>query len=355
MATVDDGFLLRLLEACATSSPLYPARFAKEQNLDRDQLDAGLDELRRRGLVQFTVWVRDGGQGYALTETGREALATGRLPSERAIARAETRPEASINPYQRGETVRSGILSPGRPYACWALLAVNILFFAYGAAYSLIHHRSVADYVKGEDPEVLGELGGLWTPATIPKAEWKGVKPEPSRLALSLFLHAGLLHLFVNMYFLVTMAGEIEALWGSVRFLVIYFVAGLVSGCVVILIDRFEERYPVTVGASGPLYGVFTAMIVWFFLNRRHLPEELFRDWSRTISMSLVLLIGSNFLPNVSWQGHLGGAVGGALAALVLQVQRFNPSPLVRWLAIAGIPLIPAAFFLAVLWQAGWI
>ena len=45
--------------------PLYPARYAREKNVERSELDAGLDELRRRGLVRFTEWVRDAGQGYA--------------------------------------------------------------------------------------------------------------------------------------------------------------------------------------------------------------------------------------------------------------------------------------------------
>jgi rhomboid protease GluP len=67
----------------------------------------------------------------------------------------------------------------------------------------------------------------------------------------------------------------------------------------------------------------------------------------------LFLLFAINFLPRVSWQGHLGGAIGGFLVALLLHVQRFHPSRVVRWLALAGVPAIPVLFFLAVLWQAG--
>ena len=70
---------------------------------------------------------------------------------------------------------------------------------------------------------------------------------------------------------------------------------------------------------------------------------------------NLVLLIGVNFIGNVSWQGHLGGAIGGLLAALLLHVQRFSPSGVVRGLALLGIPLVPVAFFVAMLWQVGRI
>ena len=57
MPTVNEESLLSLLKTIAdlAPAPLYPARFAKERNLDRTQLDEGLDELRKRGLVAFTA------------------------------------------------------------------------------------------------------------------------------------------------------------------------------------------------------------------------------------------------------------------------------------------------------------
>jgi hypothetical protein len=50
-------------------------------------------------------------------------------------------------------------------------------------------------------------------------------------------------------------------------------------------------------------------------------------------------------MPGVSWAGHLGGAVAGALVAGPLLYARFGP-PGVRLLGYAGVALVPAGFFL---------
>src|SRR5262249_55801436 len=157
----------------------------------------------------------------------------------------------------------------------------------------------------------------------------------------------GILHLLMNMYFLYSLGPIIESMWGSVRFLAIYFVAAVVSGCVVLLLEPDQQQIRLTAGASGCLFGIFAAMVVWFWLNRRFLPERLFQDWSRNLATNAFLLLAINFLPGISWQGHLGGAIGGFLAALLLHVQRFHPSLAIRWLALAGLPMVPVAFFLA--------
>jgi membrane associated rhomboid family serine protease len=72
--------------------------------------------------------------------------------------------------------------------------------------------------------------------------------------------------------------------------------------------------------------------------------------WSRNLGLNIVLLVAVNFFPNVSWQAHLGGAIGGLLAALLFQVQRFNPYAPLRWLALVGVALVPISFFAAMLW-----
>ena len=363
MPTVEEKFLLYLLQACAARAPepLYPARYAREQHLDRDTLDEGLDELRRRGLIQFTEWVKDAGQGLALTEAGRRALATRRLPTGRAVAREVTAPrERALTDYERGEIVRAAVFEPTMPYVSRVLLAANLLFFTFGAFYAWNNNETleVADYLAGSSPlpkrttdRVLIHLGALH-PSLVFQP---GNRPQFERIILSCFLHIGLLHLFMNMFFLYSLGPVIESMWGSVRFLAIYFIAGIVSGCVVLQFDMTQEHSGYAAGASGCLFGIFVALVVWFWLNRQFLPERLIQALKNNLAINVILLVAINFLPNVSWQGHLGGAIGGLLAALLLHVQRFHPSHAIRILALAGVPIIPIGFFVAVLWQAGWL
>ena len=72
----------------------------------------------------------------------------------------------------------------------------------------------------------------------------------------------------------------------------------------------------VVIGASGVIFGWITYLIVRGFLSRR---------WSHIIlGLIIALAYGSVLLgvfpmsTGVSWQGHLGGAVGGILAAWLL-------------------------------------
>jgi rhomboid protease GluP len=144
-------------------------------------------------------------------------------------------------------------------------------------------------------------------------------------------------------------------MWGSLRFSAVYFSAGIVSGCLVVIIGQLQGRPALTAGASGAMFGIFMAMVVFFWFNRQHLPERLIQDWGRNLATNAFLLLAINFMPSVSWQGHLGGAIGGLLTALLLHVQRFHPSRAIRLLALAGVPMIPLCFFLAMLLQhAGW-
>ncbi|MSQ97179.1 MAG: rhomboid family intramembrane serine protease [Gemmataceae bacterium] len=371
MAKCDDESLLSLLQALADlgAAPLYPAQFAKETNRDRADLDEGLDELRRRGLVVFTEWIKDLGQGYALTEAGRQALQSGRL-TRATIATEASSAARDLTTYERGETVRRAVFEPKTAYVTRILLIANLIYFGIGALVAWHQQLPVSEYLQGDGAtttQVLITLGGLHPvlvfPDQLPAHErvpsvlgfleesLPAKRSQFERLVLSGFLHIGLLHLAMNMYFLATLAKQIEALWGWARFLAIYFVAGIVSGCVVLLINVGPTD--VTAGASGCLFGVFAAMIVWFSLNYQHLPDSLVRDWSRNTMINLVLLIAINFVPHVSWQGHFGGAVGGFLGAILLHVNRFHSSPFVRGLALAGVPAIPLFFFVAVLWQAG--
>lgn len=357
MPIVSDEFLLKLLQACAARAPepLYPVQFAKEQNLDRAQLDEGLDELRRRGLIQLTDWVRERGQGRALTDAGTKALASGRLAAvlEAPVPIADS-VDIARNAYDRGEEVRRALVEPPPAFASRILLLGNIAYFLVGALWAWRLGLPLDEYLLGEGraiDEPLIELGALHPSLVF----FPDGRPRFERLLLYAFLHIGLIHLLMNLYFLGTLGPTIEAMWGTARFLVIYFVAAFVGGCMILLIDMVQRQAHLTAGASGALYGLFTAMMVWYSFNREHLPENFAESMSRYMLPNVIMMIAINFMSGVSWQGHFGGAVGGLLAALLLHVQRYHPSRGMRILSLLGVPLVPTAFFLALLWQAGWL
>jgi hypothetical protein len=122
----------------------------------------------------------------------------------------------------------------------------------------------------------------------------------------------------------------------------LYLIAGWAGGCAVVLTGSNA------LGASGSLCGLLVSLAVWLRLQREHLPEQLTAAWSRNIATNVFLLILISFAPNVSWQGHLGGAIGGAVIALPLHYVRYGTLGQ-RIVAGAALVLIPLGFAAGVL------
>ena len=126
-------------------------------------------------------------------------------------------------------------------------------------------------------------------------------------------LHANLTHLLSNTLPLIIF-GFLVLMSGLRVFLTTTASSWLGSGAMVWLIgDR-----GITVGASGVVFGLFSFLLVRGFLNRNW--------WQILLSVVLFLAYGGilfGMLPFVagyiSWQAHLGGAVGGIAAAVILR------------------------------------
>ena len=129
-------------------------------------------------------------------------------------------------------------------------------------------------------------------------------------------LHANLGHLLSNTLPLIIF-GFLVLLSGVRVFLTTLALSWLASGVVVWLIGGFN----VTVGSSGLVFGLFAFLLVRGFVNRSWwqilLSVVLFLSYGGILFGVLPTLVGY-----VSWQAHLGGALGGVLAALLLSVPR---------------------------------
>lgn len=144
---------------------------------------------------------------------------------------------------------------------------------------------------------------------------WLGVYPRSVGglvgILLAPFIHSSWGHLASNSVALVTVGALLlyfypRGAWWAV--LASWLGSGLVTWCI--------GRPAYHVGASGLIYGMaFFAVTRGFLLHRRAL-------WA--VSLLLIFLYGSLIWglfpgqPDLSWEGHLGGAIAGILTAYAL-------------------------------------
>ena len=129
------------------------------------------------------------------------------------------------------------------------------------------------------------------------------------RVVTSGFLHAGIIHIALNMFVLYILGKVLEPSIGTPRFLAVYFVS-LIAGSVGALL--LSDPYAFTIGASGAIYGLFLATL----LIARH---RGFDQMVQQLGFYLVLNLVFTFsVSGISIGGHLGGLVGGALCALIV-------------------------------------
>jgi membrane associated rhomboid family serine protease len=218
--------------------------------------------------------------------------------------------------------VGQGAFSPtaGRMPATIALIAINVAVF-------------IAELVAGGMSGIDG--GG----SLIRDAGLRG--PEVAdgdwwRVISSGFLHAGFLHLLLNMYVLYIAGSILEPGIGTPRFLAIYFVSLLAGSLGALLV----EPNTFTVGASGAIFGLMAAVIV---VARGRGVEQVASQFGLFVVLNLVLTFS---IPGIAIGGHLGGLVGGGLAAmLVIFVERRMSGRQGFILELAGIVLMIAATF----------
>jgi len=141
------------------------------------------------------------------------------------------------------------------------------------------------------------------------------------RLASAMFLHASWLHLAVNVFMLWFLGRFVEQLTGSLRFGIVYVVAGITGN----VASHLWRLGPISVGASSSLFGILGAALVVLLLSRGRVPES----WRRSMVFVLALVIGLNFLPGldvpvIDNYAHLGGLLGGGLFGGLLYRTAFS-------------------------------
>lgn len=162
---------------------------------------------------------------------------------------------------------------------------------------------------------------------------------EPWRMITSAFLHStNLMHIAFNMYALWILGNALEPAFGRLRFTAVYLISALAGSVGVLLLSPIDTA---VVGASGAVFGLFGAL---FVVQKKRGGDV------RQILVLLVINAALGFIiPNISWQAHLGGLIGGALCALAIVYAPSAPKnkrDLVQWGSMAAVVLLLVALTL---------
>ena len=182
---------------------------------------------------------------------------------------------------------------PNRQTTIWVLIAINFLVFIF----TQLNLRLENNHALSLDTF----LSQPWTILTC------------------MFVHADFWHILFNMIALYFFGIFLLQLVGTVRFLAVYLVGGLVGNLLFLLFANYgiaAKPSDYVVGASGAIYALGGALAVIMPTLKVYvfgiIPMPL---WVAIIIGFLIII------PNVAWQAHLGGLVIGLIAGYYFRRQ----------------------------------
>jgi membrane associated rhomboid family serine protease len=158
------------------------------------------------------------------------------------------------------------------------------------------------------------------------------------RLISAIFIHIGFIHLFLNNYALWIIGQEIEQIYGSARFVVLYLVTGLIGS-----LGSYAFSPEPSAGASGAIFGLFGVMATFAFKYRKEIPETLSREIRRRVLpvIAINLVFGFSMRGIVDNYAHIGGLLGGVALALAVPYMRPDEKRApIAWRALQTICLV---------------
>ena len=205
-----------------------------------------------------------------------------------------------------------------RPLACWVLLALNIAIFAVPTLLQfvgiLIGGAPINDYLL--------ELGQKDN-AAIAAGEYY-------RFLTSMFLHGGLVHILFNAWALYVLGPESERIYGTPRFLALYFLAGFAGG-----VASYLFSWRPAVGASGAIFGLIGGLAAFYYSARKLLGDLSRQQLGSLLTVIMINLFIGFSTPRIDNYAHIGGLIGGAVVGWLLAPRleldaRLYPPQLVR-------------------------
>ena len=205
-----------------------------------------------------------------------------------------------------------------------AFLAINIVIFL------------LMVFAGGSTNQTTLMAFGVKSNAEIAQGQWW-------RFVTPIFIHIGLLHLLFNSYALWIVGPQVEKLYGSASFVILYVLTGIagVAG------SYFYHPYSISAGASGAIFGLFGVLLVFGIRYRHTIPP----DFKRAVGTGILPVIVINLIigftiPAIDNSAHIGGLLAGAVLALVVPFLKpgTEPNPAFKTAQVALLLLAAISF-----------
>jgi rhomboid protease GluP len=190
-------------------------------------------------------------------------------------------------------------------YACIGLFVMSILIYPSavlrggGGFLNFLSPSNISLYIMGATGTISMQSNRWWT------------------LITAIYLHGSILHILFNLLWIRQLGPMVEDLFGTARLIIIFTVSGIAG-----FILSNSLGIQLTIGASGSIFGLLGALIYYGRSRGGAFGETIYRQ----LLFWAVLLFLFGFLPGArinNW-AHLGGFIGGYLAAMVLGFQEFK-------------------------------
>lgn len=174
------------------------------------------------------------------------------------------------------------------------LIAINVIIFMITAFLSKdifdIDIRVLIFF--GAKYNVLIEHGEVW------------------RLLTCAFLHSGLIHIASNMYSLYIIGPQIQQIYGNIKYFIIYIVSCITSS----LLSYLMSPKSVSVGASGGIFGLMGALLVFAIIERNRIQKKYISSLLQIIIINLFIGLS---IKNIDNFAHIGGLLGGMIISYI--------------------------------------
>ena len=196
---------------------------------------------------------------------------------------------------ERNDKIRN-IFNYGKPFLTYFFIAVNTVLFLLMTIKGGSTNTAVLIDFGAKEPFLIAS-GEYW------------------RLITPVFLHIGFTHFALNNLALFFLGRLSEKIYGSVRFFIIYMMAGIIGNIssFIFVTDKIGA------GASGAIFGLFGALLYFGLVY----PDLFFRTMGKdVITIIAINLIFGFMVPIVDNSAHIGGLVSGFLAASLVRMPK---------------------------------